>query len=670
MQEKNSISAEIEKLRSLIRHHDYLYYVLNEPEISDEEYDTLVRKLEDLEKKNPELITPDSPTQRVGGTPAEHFPSFTHSRPMLSLSNAFSIAEIREFDQRIRKGLGLENVEYVGELKIDGVAVNVRYDDGILTHGATRGDGFTGEDITGNIKTIKSIPLRLFNDRYPRFMEVQGEVYMQKKDFLSLNREREAGGESPFANPRNAAAGSLRQLDPRITASRKLNVYFYGVFFPEIEDLPSTQWELLRFLSLSGFRVNPHARFIKDLGEIEKWHKQWETERNTLEFEIDGLVIKVNNLEQQRKLGATSKSPRWAVAFKFPSVFQVTRVREIKVNVGRTGILTPVAFLEPVQVGGVSVKRASLHNEDELKRKDIRIGDFVVVGRAGDVIPEVVRVITERRSGKEQVFSMPERCPVCHAKTIRELGEAAWRCINQSCPAQLKERILHWSSRDAMDIDGLGTKLVEQLVDKKIVQSIPDIYQLREEALVSLERMAKKSADKLLSSIERSKNRSLSRFLYALGIRYTGKVVAAVLAQQAGTLEKIMGMSYAEFIQVEGIGPKVAEAVSAFFSLDENQQMIKNLLELGVKPSPEMREEKKQDPPWRGKTFVFTGTLSGLTRAQAEETTRERGASVSSAVSSRTDFLVVGTNPGSKLERAREKGVKILTEQDFYSMLE
>lgn len=668
--DKERAREEIERLREIIRYHDYRYYVLNSPEISDEEYDALMRKLRELEVLFPDFVTPDSPTQRVGEKPQEGFASFAHARPMLSLDNAFDEEEIRDFDRRVKRFLRMdEDIEYVVELKIDGLAVNLRYERGLFVRGATRGDGTTGEDVTLNLRTIKSIPLRLLGESIPDVFEVQGEVFMHKSDFEQLNEERNKKGEPLFANTRNAAAGSLRQLDPRITAQRKLDIFVYGAFFVESSWYPQTHWELLEFLGNLGFKVNPHARLAKDIEEVIKIHREWEEKRKTLDYDIDGLVVKVNSITFQELLGATSKSPRWAIAYKFEPTRAVTRVLDIGVNVGRTGVLTPVAILEPIEVGGVVVKRATLHNEDEVRRKDVRVGDWVIVGRAGEVIPEVVLVLKERRNGGEKIFEMPTLCPVCCSPVVREEGEVAVRCINASCPAQVKERIRHWASRDAMDIEGLGEKLIEQLVDKGYVQSIPDLYRLTRETLLRLERMGKKSSENLLQAIERSKKRPLSRFLYALGIRYVGEVVARTLAEHFQTLERITRASFEDFMTVEGIGPKVAEAVWQFFANPQNRAMIAELHSLGVIPE-EIREEVVTfGSPLSGKTFVFTGTLSRFSRKEAEELVQQKGGKVANAVSQRVDYLVVGENPGGKLDEARRRNIQILSEEDFYRMV-
>ena len=666
MEDIEKVRSEIEKLREIIRHHDYCYYVLNSPEISDEEYDALFRKLQELEAKYPELITPDSPTQRVAGQPQEGFAPFFHSGALLSLNNAFTPDEVRDFDQRVKRMLKVESLDYVVELKIDGLAVNLRYENGVFTRGATRGDGVVGEDVTLNLRTIRSIPLRLRGDRVPRVIEVQGEVFMRKKDLEKLNEERKQRGEPLFANTRNAAAGSLRQLDPRITAERKLDIFNYGAFLIDSDYYPSTHWELLHYLKELGFKINPHMELISDIEEVIRIHEKWEKERKNLDYDIDGLVIKVNPLAYHEILGATSRSPRWAIAYKFQSTYAVTQVLDIEVNVGRTGILTPVAILEPVNVGGAIVKRATLHNEDEIKRKDVRIGDWVIVTRAGEVIPEITEVLKERRTGEERVFVMPGECPVCHSRVVREEGEVAWRCINASCPAQIKERIRHWASRDAMDIEGLGEKLIDRLVEEGWVKTIPDLYRLNKETLLQLERMGNKSADNLLRAIERSKRRALPRFIYALGIPHVGQFMARLLAEHFGSLDRLMEAKEEELLAIEGIGPTVADSVRQFFSNPQNRQMLEELKALGVEPE---ELKKREEGPLAGKTFVFTGALSKFSRDEARVVVEERGGKVADTVSSRVDYVVVGENPGSKLAVARERGIKVLTEEEFYQLL-
>ena len=664
--ERDTIRQEIEKLREIIRQHDYRYYVLNQPTVTDDEYDALMRKLQELEKNYPEYLTADSPTQRVAGKPQDGFPPFLHFQPLLSLSNAVEEDDIREFDQRLQRLLNQNQAEYVVELKIDGLAINLRYEEGILTHGATRGDGTVGEDVTPNIRTIKTIPLRLLGDKIPQVIEIQGEIFMGKNAFNRLNQERIAKNEPPFANPRNAAAGSLRQLDPRMTATRELHLFVYGATLIESNLSPITHWELLMYLKELGFMVNPYIQLVSSIEEVIDIHRKWEKKRKQLEYEIDGLVIKLNSLPDRSRLGSTSKSPRWAIAYKFEATTEMTRILNIEVNVGRTGTLTPVAVLEPVNIGGVTVKRATLHNEDELKRKDVRIGDWVLVGRAGDVIPEVVRVISEQRTGSEIIFQMPSTCPACHAPVKREIGEAAWKCVNINCPAQRKEKINHWASRDAMDIEGLGEKLVSQLIETGLVQSISDLYRLKIEELIDLERMGPKSAENLIKAIGQSKKRELARFVYALGIPFVGSHVAQILSNHFSSLDQIIKASEEQFLIIDGIGPTVSQSILNFFSISENLHLIKELKALGVHPTQKKKEKSvKPQEFFQGKTFLFTGTLSHFSRKEAEDLVVSRGGKVVKAISSQVNYLIVGEQPGSKREQAIKKNIPLLTESEF-----
>ena len=664
--ENNTIRQEIEKLREIIRQHDYRYYVLNQPTITDDEYDALMRKLQELEKNHPEFQTPDSPTQRIAGKPQEGFPPFLHAQPLLSLNNAILEEDIRDFDQRLRKLLNQNRIEYVVELKIDGLAINLRYEEGVLTHGATRGDGLVGEDVTPNIRTIKTIPLRLLGDKIPKIIEVQGEIYMEKNAFNRLNQDRIAKGEPPFANPRNSAAGSLRQLDPKVTATRELQMFAYGATLIESSYNPLTQWELLNYLKELGFKINHHIQMVTSIDEVIAIHRKWENQRKQLEYEIDGLVIKLNSIPDRIRLGSTSKSPRWAIAYKFEATTELTKVLDIEVNVGRTGTLTPVAILEPVNIGGAMVKRATLHNEDEMKRKDVRIGDWVLVGRAGDVIPEVIRVIPEQRTGSEIIFQMPTTCPACHAPVKREIGEAAWKCVNINCPAQRKEKIIHWASRDAMDIEGLGEKLVGQLIETGLVRTISDLYRLKREELIDLERMGPKSAENLIQAIDQSKRRELARFIYALGIPYVGAHIAQILTDHFSSLDQMIGATEDQFLNIDGIGPKVSQSIINFFSLPENLQLIKELKTLGVYPIQKKKEKPiKTQEFFQGKTFLFTGTLSHFTRKEAEDLVVSRGGKVAKTISSQVHYLVVGEQPGSKLQQALKKNIPLLTETEF-----
>ncbi|RMD90244.1 MAG: NAD-dependent DNA ligase LigA [Calditrichaeota bacterium] len=665
---KEQAEKRIEELRELINYHNYRYYVLDDPEISDAEYDRLFRELVELEQQFPDLVTPDSPTQRVGAPPLEEFKTVPHTLPMLSLDNAFGEDELREWDDRVKRGLGTTRaVEYVVEPKIDGVAVELVYVNGIFTVGSTRGDGFVGEDITLNLKTIKSIPLRLITrDIFaPERLEVRGEVYYKISDFHKLNKEREERGEPTFANPRNAAAGSLRQLDPNITAQRPLNIFIHSMG-QIIGHEFKTHYEALMTFKKWGFPINPHIAVCHGVEEVIKKCQEINTLREGLDYEIDGAVIKVNSLEEQQRLGFKTRSPRWAIALKFEAKQEVTQILDIIAQVGRTGTLTPVAIMRPVKVGGVEISRATLHNQDEIDRKDVRIGDWVVVQRAGDVIPEVVKVIKSRRTGKEKKYHLPDKCPVCGSRVVRLPGEVAYRCQNLSCPAQLKEGIRHFASKGAMDIEGLGEKLIDQLVDKGLVKSVADLYTLKKEQLAKLERMADKSAQNIIDAIEKSKEVDLARFLYALGIRYVGEHIARVLAQEFKTLDNLKKASIEELQQVYEIGPQVAESVYQFFHEPHNLETIDRLIKSGVRirELAEPREKKLA-----GKTFVFTGALQNFTREEAERLVEELGGRAASSVSRNTDYVVVGENPGSKAQRARELGIPTLSEEEFIQMV-
>lgn len=665
-----SVPKEIQeraaKLREDIRRYDYYYYVLNQPLVSDAEYDRLFLELQELEQKYPELVVPDSPTQRVGAPPAEEFAQVEHAIPMLSLQNCFSDEELEEWDERVRRLLGGEPVEYVCEPKLDGLSVELVYVDGVFTVGSTRGDGRVGEDVTRNLRTIKQVPLRLFplDGKVPRLLEARGEVYMEKEAFRHLNEERERAGEPLFANPRNAAAGSLRQLDPNITASRPLKVFFYAMGRAEGIEIRS-QVELLTIFPKLGLPANPLWKLCKTLDEVKAFYRELLAMRHELLYEADGMVVKVNDFRQREILGEVSRAPRWAIAYKFPAEEATTRVLDIIVQVGRTGALTPVAILEPVEVSGATVSRATLHNEDEVRRKDVRIGDWVIVRRAGEVIPEVVKSIPERRTGKEKEFKMPERCPACGGPVIRPPGEVAYRCENLSCPARIKESIRHFASRRAMDIEGLGEKLVDKLVETGLVRKLSDIYRLRKEDLVNLERMGEKSAQNLLEQIARSKNAGLARLIFALGIRYVGEHLAEVLAEHFPSLEALSQTDYYELLQIPEIGPRIAQSLVDFFKNEENRRLIRELKELGVKTEA----ERLKEGPLSGKTFVFTGSLSSFTREEARRLVESLGGRVASGVSRKVDYVVVGADPGEKLRKAQELGITILTEEDFRKLV-
>jgi len=658
--DKETAKKRLEKLRQEIHRHDYLYYVLDKPTISDAEYDKLFRELKNLEEQFPDLITLDSPTQRVGGEPLKSFKTVTHKEPLLSLDNAMSEEELQEFDRRVREGLAEKKIDYVCELKIDGLAITLTYKKGKFEVGSTRGDGVHGEDITQNLKTIKSIPLVLPE---PVDLEVRGEVYLPYDDFVKLNQEREEADEPKFANPRNAAAGSVRQLDPKITVSRPLDIF---VYYGRISHKPpKTHFETLEYLKELGFKVNPNIKLCHGIDEVQKYIKHWETAREKIKYEIDGIVVKVNNLADQEKLGFTSRAPRWAAAFKYPPMQAVTIIEDIHVQVGRTGAITPVAHLKPVHLAGVIVKRATLHNEDEIKRKDIKIHDHVVVQRAGEVIPEVVKVVKDKRTGKEKTFHMPKKCPVCGAELYRPEGEVITRCINASCPAQIKGNIRHFCTREAMDIEHVGPALVDQLVEAKLVKDVADLYKLKKKDILKLERFAEKSAQNVIDSIASSKDRPLDRLIYALGLRMVGRHVASLLGQHYESIDDLLEVKTSELEKIPGIGPKVAESVSRFFSEKENHHLIEELKKAGVK----VKGERVKGPqPLKGKTFVFTGGLETMTRPEAEELVRSLGGHPSSSVSKDTDYVVAGSEPGSKFDKAKKLGVKIISEAEFKKM--
>lgn len=664
------IVERIRKLREEIARHDYLYYVLNAPEIPDAEYDRLFRELQELEARHPELVTPDSPTQRVGGAPAAEFREVRHRVPMLSLNNAFTDEDVANFDRRVREGLGQAQVEYNCEPKFDGLAISLVYEKGLLTTAATRGDGTTGEDVTANVRTIPAIPLRLHTAHPPALLEVRGEVLMLKQDFEQLNAEQRRKGEKEFANPRNAAAGSLRQLDPRITASRRLTFFAYALGAVEGARLPRTQSGVLDWLAELHFPVTADRRVVAGLEGLLGYYREMGRRRPGLPFEIDGVVYKVNDLRAQEELGFVARAPRWAIAHKYPPEEEITQILDIEVQVGRTGALTPVARLRPVQVGGVTVTNATLHNEDEIRRKDIHIGDYVIVRRAGDVIPEVVSVVRERRPKDVRPFRMPEKCPVCGSRVVRLEGEAIARCSGGLyCPAQRKQALLHFASRRAMDIEGLGEKLVDQLVDKGLVKTPADLYRLDLPTLAGLERMGEKSAQNLLDAIERSKHTTLERFIYALGIRNVGEATARDLARHFGALEPLMHASTEELMQVPEVGPVVAESIAQFFAELHNRQVIADLRRLGVRWQEGRPRQRAAVAGVAGKTFVLTGTLPHWTREEAKEKIEAAGGKVTGSVSSKTDYVVVGADPGSKLARAEALGIPLLDEDGLKALL-
>ena len=662
-------SQRIQQLRDEINHHNYLYYVQDAPEIPDAEYDRLLRELQALEAKHPELITPDSPTQRVGAEPIKAFGQVKHKIPMLSLDNAFSDEEVSDFDRRVRERLEIDTIEYVAEPKLDGLAISIRYENGQLVQAATRGDGVTGENVTHNVRTIASVPLRLMGDDYPPVLEVRGEVYMPKAGFEEMNAKAREKGEKEFANPRNAAAGSLRQLDPRISAERPLSMYCYGIGDVEGQDMPETHTGILAALRQWGLRVSPEIKTVRGVSEVLEYYRKLGQKREALPYEIDGVVYKVNRLDQRETLGFVARAPRWAIAHKFPAQEELTKLLDIEVQVGRTGAITPVARLEPVFVGGVTVSNATLHNEDEIKRKDVRIGDTVIVRRAGDVIPEVASVVLSKRPKKAKRFVMPTECPVCGSDVIKVEGEAVARCTGGLfCEAQRKQAIKHFASRKAMDIDGLGDKLVEQLSDEGLIHDVADLYSLKQDQVAQLERMGEKSAANLIAALEKSKRTSLDRFLFALGIREVGEATAQILANHFATLEAIESASLEQLQNVPDVGPVVAAHIQVFFQQPHNLEVIEKLIEAGVNwPVIERIEQAEQ--PLAGQVIVLTGSLESMSRDQAKQALQSLGAKVTGSVSKKTDFVIAGAEAGSKLTKAQQLGIEILDEARFIQIL-
>ncbi len=651
------ISRQAESLRETVRRHDRLYYVLDQPEISDAEYDRLIEELQRIEEAHPDLVTPDSPTQRVGGAPRDGFVKADHASPMLSLDNAFDEDALRDFDRRVRELSGLDVVDYVGELKLDGISMSVEFSEGRMTRALTRGDGVTGEDITENARTIRSLPLVVeASDLLPSRFEVRGEIVMNRKAFERLNAERVHEDQPTFANPRNAAAGSLRLLDPKITASRRLDFFVYMLPTASAPTFES-HWDTLEALAGLGFKVNPHRARLRGIDEASAFLEQWQQKRDSLPYEIDGLVIKVDSLARQLSLGATAKAPRWAIACKFAAEQATTAVEGIDVQVGRTGAVTPRARLKPVFVGGATVSRATLHNEDEIARLGLQIGDEVLVERSGDVIPKVVRVVKEGEN--REVFRMPDACPVCRTKLVREEGEAIRRCVNADCPARLKESVLHFSSRKAMNIDGVGDALVDQLVDGKLVTSVADLYALEAETLEKLERMGKKSAANVLEHIDRSRSAPLPRVIFALGIRFVGERTAQVLADRFLSIDALVAASTEELQEVDDVGPRVAEAVRDFFGEPKNRDLIAQLRAERLQFEQDA-VEKVGD--LEGLTFVLTGTLPTMSREQAKQFIEQHGGTVTSSVSTKTDYVVAGEAAGSKLAKAEKLGVSVIDE--------
>jgi DNA ligase (NAD+) len=666
MADRDAIIKRLEDLKTAIERHNHLYYVLDAPEITDSEYDQLLKELIRLEEEYPELRTADSPTQRVGGAPLSQFQSVRHRAPLLSLDNTFSPDELRAFDERVRRGLDeAQSVEYHAELKIDGLTIALTYENRRLARAATRGDGITGEDVTANIKTIKSIPLRLKSNAVSD-LEARGEVYLNKRDFEALNRQRERDGEPLFANPRNSAAGSLRNLDPRVTASRPLDAFFYDVLHAGGMTV-ATQSAGLELLREAGLKTIPHSLVCPDIAAVIDFCAYWTQHREELPYEIDGIVVKVNSLAQQEELGFTAKAPRAKIAYKFPAQQVATKVLDIEINVGRTGAVTPTAVLEPVRVAGSTVSRATLHNEDNIRDKDLRIGDWVIIQKAGDVIPEVVRVLTEKRDGSERRFEMPKVCPECGAAVYREPGEAVARCIGASCPAQLREGIIHFVSREAMDIDGLGEAIVIQLIDAGLVHDVADLFRLKEDDLVELERFGDKSAANLVRAVAKAKRNNLSRLLFGLGIRQVGAGAARELASCYGSLEKLMAAGYDELMAISSIGPKIAASVTKYFSEPHNRKLIRKLQELGVNTVESGATAVPQT--LAGKTLVVTGALELYTRAEIEAAIRAHGGKAAAAVSKNTDYLVAGKEAGSKLAKAQSLGVAVINEREFQELL-
>ncbi len=665
---KKDVKKEIKELRASILRHDRAYYVLNRPEIADREYDNLLKKLYETEEQHPELVTPDSPTQRVGGKPVEGFTQVAHRVPMLSLGNVYSMDELKEWDRRVCKDLSVNIEQYVVELKIDGVGVNLTYEKGFFTTGATRGDGRTGDDITGNLKTIKSIPLGLkgagFSGRVPDIMEVRGEVFMSRPGFRKLNAERK----DPFVNPRNAAAGSLKLLDPRITAKRKLDCFIHSFGIQEGGRQHKKHFDFLNSIKNEGIRINPETKLCGGIEEVINYCNEWQENREGLPYDVDGIVVKVNDMASQEKLGFTRRSPRWAIAYKFPAQQATTELRNVLFQVGRTGVVTPVAELEPVECGGVTISRATLHNFDEVKRLDVRVGDRVVIERAGEVIPKIVSVVKTVRTGKERQLGIPGKCPECGGLISREEEEVAYRCINPSCPAHIAKGLVHFASRNAMDIEGLGESVVEQLVRNKMINDFIDIYSLAKEDFIKLELFAEKKAKKLVAAIKESRNRPLSRVLFAMGIRHIGEKAAELLAGRFKSLDNLMKAGKEDFESIPEIGPVMAGTIIDFFNQPQAKELVSKMEKAGINLVEE-KEVVSGPGKLEGLTFVFTGELRNRTRKQAEGLVKELGGRATSSVSSKTDYVVYGAAPGSKFSRAEELGVKTITEKQFEELI-
>ncbi len=663
-----SAGREIESLREEIRHHEELYYVQDNPEISDAEYDALLARLQELETEHPELVTPDSPTQRVGGRPAEGFAEYVHRRPMLSLDNSYNIEDLRAFDERVRRLADGRSFDYVAELKIDGLSISLHYETTVLVRGVTRGDGRVGEDVTQNARTIRSVPLKLRVDDH-REVEVRGEAYLSRSVFEKINSEREEENLPRFANPRNAAAGTIRQLDPKIVAARRLDMFAYDVITGERKPFAS-HWAALDWLESAGFRVNEHRALCPSIEEVIEFCNRMEQGRDELGYEIDGVVVKVNSTALQDEFGATTKAPRWAIAYKYPARQATTQILSIVVQVGRTGALTPVANLEPVELAGTIVSRATLHNEDEIRRLDVRVGDWVLIEKSGEIIPKVLKVVESRRTGEEKRFRMPKKCPVCGGVISRPEGEVVSRCVAADCPAQLKARLLHFASRRAMRIEGLGEQLVEQLVGKKMVADIGDLYKLKLEEVAALERMAEKSASNLMAQIEASKTRDLPQLIYGLGIRHVGERTAGILARHFRSLERLSKATVEELDDIHEIGMTVAQSVRDWFDDAGNLYLCERLRAAGVRTEMEGgAASAEHDENFAGKQFVLTGKLETLTRDEARALIEARGGRVTSTVSKKTDYVVAGEEAGSKLDKARSLGLRVIDEAALRELL-
>ncbi|OAT86281.1 DNA ligase (NAD(+)) LigA [Bacillus sp. MKU004] len=665
--DRQSAEKRVHELHELLNQYNYEYHVLDKPSVPDSEYDQLLRELIELEDQHPELRTADSPSQRVGGTILDAFEKVEHRSQMLSLGNAFNEQDLRDFDRRVRQAVG-DDFSYVCELKIDGLAVSLRYENGAFVQGATRGDGSIGEDITANLKTIRSIPLKI---KEPLSFEVRGEAFMPKRSFEALNKVKEEKGEEPFANPRNAAAGSLRQLDPKIAASRNLDIFLYAL--ADIGDTGiDSHSEGLNRLDRLGFKTNPERKRCADIEEVLQYVESWTERRPDLSYDIDGIVIKVDSLDQQKALGTTAKSPRWAIAFKFPAEEVVTILKDIELSVGRTGVVTPTAILDPVRVAGTTVQRASLHNEDLIREKDIKIGDHVVIKKAGDIIPEVVNVLEDQRTGEEKEFSMPTHCPECESELVRLEGEVALRCINPKCPAQIREGLIHFVSRNAMNIDGLGEKVISQLFREQLIVDVADLYKLERDQLLQLERMGEKSVDNLLQAIEASKSNSLEKLLFGLGIRHVGAKAAKTLAQEFDSMDKLMSVSKEELTDINEVGEKMGDAIVAYFENDEVKELVEELKEAGVNmvyKGPKPVSASEADSYFAGKTIVLTGKIEQLSRNEAKEKIEMLGGKVTGSVSKKTDLVIAGEDAGSKLKKANELDIEVWDEDKLMEEL-